>query len=108
MRLCTTPGCSEAATVDYRCRDHNRERNRRYTSPNKPVYNSRRWTFTRRRKLFTDPFCAVCGGIAEDVHHIIDIEDGGAVWSLQNLQSLCHAHHSQLSRARQLQGRRLR
>jgi hypothetical protein len=108
MRLCTAPGCSKAATAGNRCREHNRERNRRYTSANKSIYNRARWKHTRRRQLFRAPVCAVCGDLATDVHHLVDIADGGGVWSLANLESLCHAHHSEITRARQLPVRRLR
>jgi 5-methylcytosine-specific restriction endonuclease McrA len=102
MRLCTAPGCTEPAGTGDRCPEHNRERNRRYMSANKPIYNSRRWKFTRRKQLHLEPLCAVCGDLAEDVHHKTDIQDGGDMWALENLESLCHRDHSQITREEQL------
>ena len=29
----------------------------------------------------------------EEVDHIIEIEDGGEIWDIGNLQSLCKRHH---------------
>ena len=29
----------------------------------------------------------------EEVDHIIEIEDGGEMWDIENLQSLCKRHH---------------
>jgi hypothetical protein len=73
---------------------------------NKPIYNSRRWRYTRRRQLFNEPLCenGGCDRIATDVHHRQALQDGGEVWSLANLESLCHQHHAQISRAEQMQG----
>jgi len=48
----------------------------------------RAWVLARR------PLCAVCGGPATDVDHIIPRERGG-LDSPTNLQGLCHSHHSQ-------------
>ena len=67
--LCSEAGCPEEATTGHRCRIHERERNHRRRSEHKSIYNTRKWTFTRRRVLFERPLCERCGGIATDVHH---------------------------------------
>lgn len=51
---------------------------------------------TRRKKILADPFCEYdgCERLAEHVHHMKPIEDGGDRYAMDNLQSLCAAHHS--------------
>jgi hypothetical protein len=107
VRLCLDPGCVEAAVSRGRCPAHRRERNRRYRKrENRNIYDSARWRYARRRQLFLEPLCELegCDEIATDVHHRQAIQDGGEVWSLANLENLCHQHHLQISRAEQVQG----
>lgn len=52
------------------------------------------WQKLRKWKLATDPFCASCGGSANQVDHIQPIADGGARLDPANLQSLCISCHS--------------
>jgi hypothetical protein len=95
--------CASPATYRGRCAVHARERDRE-THPNKRIYSSKRWRLTRRAKLFRDPICEWpdgCDELATDVHHIIDIQAGGAIWAMANLQALCHGHHSQITKGRQ-------
>jgi hypothetical protein len=94
LRLCVEPGCVEAAVSRGRCPAHRRERNRRYRKRvNRKVYDSAKWRYTRRRQLFNEPLCENqgCDRITTDVHHRRAIQDGGEVWSLVNLQPLCHS-----------------
>lgn len=80
-------------------RDHDpeleRERNARRTKSTS-VYWTPRWDRLRRRILLERPWCQWprCHLPATDVDHRIPIEDGGAPWDEDNLQALCHAHHS--------------
>ena len=57
---------------------------------------------TRRRQLIDQPMCEAdgCKLLATDVHHIQDLSDGGDPWDPDNLASLCHKHHSQITRGR--------
>jgi 5-methylcytosine-specific restriction protein A len=89
-----------------RCRDHARRRNAETRSQNRGVYGSSKWKNTRRRFLFENPLCAVCGGIATDVHHRVDLQAGGAPYDWENLQALCHACHSRIGRQRQVDSSR--
>jgi 5-methylcytosine-specific restriction enzyme A len=96
-----TSGCTRPATAGSRCRIHERERNRRFTSEWKPLYNTRRWEYTRRKKLFSTPLCEHpgCNEIAVDVHHA---EGHERFFDLSGLEALCKRHHGEVSRAEQL------
>jgi 5-methylcytosine-specific restriction endonuclease McrA len=57
------------------------------------------WKRCRKAKLMLNPFCEHCekygiAKLAQVVDHIVEIEDGGEVYDLNNLQSLCNAHHN--------------
>ena len=62
-------------------------------------YNTQRWQRLRRLQLARHPLCRTCvpeGRLTDaiEVDHIKRIEDGGDVWSTDNLQSLCTPCHS--------------
>ena len=58
------------------------------------------------------PFCRFCeqegyeARLADDVDHIVPIEDGGAKLDVTNLQSLCRRHHNGLKRRLQEHARK--
>lgn len=62
-------------------------------------YTTKGWQYLRRRQLALYPRCQQeTGGVrcpqpATDVDHIVPRKEGGAD-ALENLQSLCHSHHS--------------
>jgi len=66
-------------------------------------YQSREWKLIRRLKLTEHPFCEICWNNgektrAEDVHHIVDIEDDPTkCLTYNNLQSLCKSCHSKIT-----------
>jgi 5-methylcytosine-specific restriction protein A len=95
-RLCLNAGCPNPATYRGRCAEHARTTNRA-THRNRTIYNSKRWATTRSSVLFSHPLCP-CGAIATDVHHIVDLEQGGDPWARANLQALCHPCHSRTTR----------
>lgn len=113
-KLCTSAGCR--AIIDHsddgsspRCDKHQRknqitppeDRQRKYShhyENGKNIYHLARWKRLRARKAALNPICEHCesNGIAkplQEVDHVIEIEDGGAVWDIGNLQSLCRRHH---------------
>jgi 5-methylcytosine-specific restriction protein A len=72
------------------------------------AYNRRRgkdprctaaWKHARALKLARDPLCEECKlhGVtraATQVHHVVPLEQGGALCDLGNLRSLCSACHA--------------
>ena len=78
------------------------QRKQQRSSPNRDVYNSRRWKAIARLHKSLNPLCVECEkqGIitpAEVTDHTTPINDGGAVWSMDNMQSLCYRHHAKKS-----------
>ena len=69
----------------------------------------------RRQQLFQHPLCQYrledgteCGLVADSVHHIVELEDGGAPREPDNLMSVCRSHHSVIhARRRGGEGRRM-
>ncbi len=63
-------------------------------------YSTARWRRLRAMQLARQPLCSACMNDegravpAVDVDHRVPISQGGEPWSMENLQSLCHAHHS--------------
>jgi 5-methylcytosine-specific restriction protein A len=69
---------------------------------NMGFYNSKKWRNLRLVKLRLNPLCEHC--LKKDiiteakiVDHIIEINDGGAKLSIDNLQSLCSPCHNSKS-----------
>lgn len=100
IRLCLDPSCPNPATYRGRCQRHARAQDRNINRAGYRIYRTKRWRITRQRQLANHPLCE-CGQIATDVHHIIDLKDGGNPWNPANLQSLCHSCHAQISRRSQ-------
>jgi len=60
----------------------------------KNIYASYDWKLLRAAKKLKDPLCEHCFKLGIFVpmkiaDHIIEIEDGGQIWNIDNLQSLC-------------------
>lgn len=80
-----------------------------------PIYTkhiqSREWRSLRIRKLQADPLCELCleagrSTPATEVHHLLPVESSPTeagmkrlMYAYQNLQSLCHACHTETHRA---------
>ena len=62
-------------------------------------YGTRQWRYTRLHKLSASPWCEVCGGVADQVDHVVAVEAGGQPFDQANLQSLCQQCHSSKSAA---------
>jgi hypothetical protein len=102
-RLCSDPTCDQPQTYRGRCAKHTRTNERSVNRAGRKLYSTKRWQLVRRKVLFLNPLCSAdgCDAIAEDVHHKVDLADGGAPYDPANLEQLCHSHHSQETRARQ-------
>ena len=69
---------------------------------NKYIYNSTQWKKIRQLVLHNNPLCVMCRKkniytTANTVDHIQPINKGGAVYALNNLQSLCSSCHNRKS-----------
>lgn len=67
--------------------------------------NRRKWEAVRRKALDRDGWrCRRCGKAGRlEVHHVKALRDGGAVYELQNLETLCRACHFAQNRSEGLQ-----
>lgn len=103
---CTEPLCPNASHHRGYCLEHARTRERHINRAGRRIYGTKRWALTRRRYLFEHPLCETpgCKAIAEDVHHKVDIADGGDPWNPDGLEALCHSCHSRTTRRGQLAG----
>lgn len=101
--LCLEPTCKQPATYRGRCPAHARQQDKQTNRAGRHIYNTKRWQVLRRAFLFNHPLCAEpgCEQIATDVHHLVDLADGGDPYDPENLEQLCHHHHSRKTRARQ-------
>ena len=75
-------------------RQYNKKREGRYSQ----FYNSKGWGALSARRLQDDGFrCAWCGGIADEVDHIVEIktpEGWERRYDYDNTRSLCHSCHN--------------
>lgn len=94
MRPCAQPGCPNLIREGSRCAAH------QLPEPPRPTARQRGydavWERIRAAFLRRNPYCAVCGKQAIDVHHILALRNGGT-HDDGNLMSLCHEHHSQVT-----------
>lgn len=102
---CSVKGCP-TLTWSNRCDEHQREAEAKRGSSVERGYDTA-WRRTRAAYLKAHPYCQDHGGCiapATDVHHLDGLGPKGPQghdW--QNLQGLCHAHHSRIT-AREVGG----
>jgi len=99
LKACATPGCPALVKSGERfCPKHKNETEKEYQirrgTPAQRGYGAR-WQKVRHIILARDPLCQHpgCTHPSTDVDHIISKARGGTD-SLDNLQGLCHEHHS--------------
>lgn len=67
----------------------------------KPFYDSQKWKIVRQQKMLSANYrCEKCGQVAEEVHHIIEINeininDTNITLNENNLLALCKNCHNQ-------------
>jgi 5-methylcytosine-specific restriction endonuclease McrA len=89
---CTQPGCSNKATYRGRCEQH--QDNWQHASKHTLTINRALWERVRRQALRRDHnTCVECGKPGNEVDHIREVADNGALYDLANLQTLCHQCH---------------
>jgi 5-methylcytosine-specific restriction endonuclease McrA len=104
-KQCSFGGCNNIAVTDlYRCKEHAityapKKRYEHHYHQGNLIYSSQRWVNLRNQFIRHNPLCAHCElqGLntpAYMVDHIKEIEDGGAVYDVDNLQSLCNPCHN--------------
>lgn len=100
---CVAPGCPRLAERGKRyCSRHayleNKNRGENHDPRHSKKYG-KKWQQIRMLYFSTHPYCERCakGGVmreAEEVHHIIPLNDGGTN-DFSNLQSLCRKCHAE-------------
>lgn len=93
---CSYAGCNAKTVSHGRCAEHQPPAWTRPSAHTLAIGNdTRRWRRVRAAVLARDGnACRQCGAHATQVDHIVAIADGGAVWDLNNLQSLCSTCHA--------------
>ena len=92
---CSFAGCPARATNRGRCQTHARKVDSERGTSTDRGYGVN-WRRIRGMFLNRHPVCqdeSGCWRPATDVHHMIAKRRGGSD-AFENLQSLCHAHHS--------------
>tara|TARA_R100000654_G_scaffold21267_5_gene42921 strand:+ start:12043 stop:12384 length:342 start_codon:yes stop_codon:yes gene_type:complete len=95
------------STTNYKwLRKIKKDYNKSYSNPKyAKLYNTSRWRKMRDNYIMQNPICIICKKNnrirkADVVDHIIEVADGGNMWELSNLQSLCDpCHRSKTSKA---------
>ena len=101
QHVCTLPGCPTISPRSGRCPQHRRAQE--LAQPSRidgrhDFYTSTTWRTLRASVLHQHPTCQHpdhCNNPATDVDHIQPISHGGSRLDRDNLQALCHPHHSQ-------------
>ncbi len=103
-RPCSWPGCGRLADGRY-CEEHRRLNERAYNrygrDPETRRHYGRDWRRIRERYIQLHPLCEQCEkdghlNIAEEVHHILPLSEGGT-HDEQNLMALCKSCHSKIT-----------
>ncbi len=93
----TCPKCKKRSTKTYDKTYRNKEADK--------FYHSRAWKRVRGLQLSKYPLCVECRRPAMIADHIIEIRDGGAKLSLDNLQSMCISCHNAKTAQQKIQRR---
>lgn len=100
VKQCAESGCPELIPDEpgvSRCLEHTGERNReirRVGKWGKEQRRTRRWKNLREEVFERDDWtCQVCFHWGKIADHIVAVEDGGEMFDLLNLQTLCQVCH---------------
>lgn len=104
-KYCAHPGCYRIVPAGQRyCKAHSADRKdsglfrgtkRETSAPYNGLYRTARWRRERRAFLNEHPLCAMCGGTARVVDHIVPHHGNHELfWDVGNWQPLCMSCHS--------------
>ena len=119
LQICYHPGCvltiaygerycdkhkilhNELESKDKAARDKVYDETRR-NKRSSAFYHTTRWKKTRAAYIRRHPLCEICQRqsiitAATEVHHIIELADGGAALEYDNLMALCHSCHMEIT-----------
>ena len=95
-RMCAKQWCRNYAIENtYYCEEHKPIRTDEREPANQRGYDSH-WTKFRSMYLRQHPVCVRCGRMANVVHHIIPLDEGGEKFSEDNLMALCRYDHEKI------------
>jgi len=103
MKQCNFPMCRERIPLRTRyCDRHLRQTRQEYDSNHrdrsaKKFYASARWQKFRRWYLAEFPLCHTCGAVAQHLHHVVPMKQGGGEVDPENVRGLCVRCHSRES-----------
>ena len=97
---CPVTGCPEVSRKKGRCAVHGKQQGKeqqanRHTNKR---YNRARWINTRNAYKTKNPLCEICLAkgktkVADLVHHIVPVIDGGDWYRFDNLMAVCVKCH---------------
>lgn len=110
LKICSAGGCKTVVTVDPldrnppRCEKHpykptkKRKVYSHHIVNGRNIYSTNEWKKLSKAKKRLNPLCEECERMsiytpAKIADHIIEIEDGGSPYDINNLQSLCDPCH---------------
>ncbi|MDO8671126.1 MAG: HNH endonuclease [Dehalococcoidia bacterium] len=90
---CSHYGCPHPAVNRGWCADHLVQRQRKYDSarPSQVGRYTGEWRRIRAQFLADNPYCARCGAIATEVHHVYGVEYGHDESGLSSRCKPCHS-----------------
>ena len=97
--VCSVAGCPLSAVAGGRCPRHAKPRARDERDSAAQRGYGYRWREIRAAHLAAYPWCSAlgCTAVATDVDHVVPRAAGGTDQP-DNLESLCHKHHSRKTR----------
>ena len=110
LHYCLWPRCSVKLKYYGYCEEHKEKRKKNFTKRDKRGSTERGYDtgWQRFRKWYLkqqDSKCEFCGEPAEELDHIIPLEDGGKKLSTSNVQALCRECHRRKHNATKQSGK---
>lgn len=114
MTICKHPGCTRAVPYGNRYCEFHRDcgeianKRKQYDTLLRPkghrFYHTKQWRKCRNEYIRSHPLCEEClknnrTELATEVHHIVELADGGAPLDKKNLRALCHRCHMEITKA---------